>query len=177
MHYGKHDVPLRTVLSLVSSAVAASGIWRMCEAQTDCLSLSPLQWSQPHFCPSSLWSPPGPGCLRQHTRWLAACGHGGHTAVSLPKQLICIFKQQLPTQQNKMLQPLKSGSWMFLCPAMLFAVLQASCDSFVNACILPLASAGLPSQKYLPNILSDIAICFEEQWGSREGGRFFFFLN
>lgn len=80
-------------------------------------------------------------------RWLVACGRGGHTAASLPKQLICIFKQQLPTQQNKMLQPLKSVSWMFLCPVMVFAVLEVSCDSLVNACISPLASAGLPSPR------------------------------
>lgn len=58
---------------------------------------------------------------------------------------------------------------------MLFAVLQASCDSFVNACILPLASAGLPSQKYLPNILSDIAICFEEYRVARKGAVVFYY--
>lgn len=60
----------------------------------------------------------GPGCLRQHL--LAACGCGGHTAQSLPKQLICIFKQQLPTQQNKMLQPLKSESRMGFVPRYIF---------------------------------------------------------
>lgn len=43
-------------------------------------------------------------------------GCGGHTAQSLPKQLICIFKRQLPTQQNKMLQPPEPASRMVFVP-------------------------------------------------------------
>lgn len=82
------------------------------------VSLSPLQWSQPRFCPSSLRSPPGPGCLRQRTHrawWPRRC--------RLPKQLSCILKRQLPTQQNKTLRPLESTGWMVLCPVMVFAVM------------------------------------------------------
>lgn len=43
------------------------------------------------------------------------------------------FKQQLPTQQNKTLQPLQSVSWMVLWPAIFFSVvlLHVSCSDLV----------------------------------------------
>lgn len=124
IHYGKQTFPLERCLP---SAVSVSGIWWMCEAQTDCLSFSPLQWSQPPFCPGGLhWG----GCLRQPA--LAACGYGGHTAQSLPKQLICIFKRRLPTQQNKMLQPPKSVSRMVFVPHYGFGCARTSPGIYQN---------------------------------------------
>lgn len=60
------------------------------------------------------------------------------------------FKQQLPTQQNKMLQPLQSVSWMGLCPAIFFCCF-AACQ-LQRFGILALASAGLPSGSVFPPV-------------------------
>lgn len=57
-----------------------------------------------------------------------------------------------------MLQPLKSESWVGLCPVLVLAVLEFSCDTLGNACVSPLASAGLPPRELFPNGLSNLAV-------------------
>lgn len=152
IRYGKGPFPLEWWLSLASSAVAASGIWRMGEAQKWLsLSLSPSPvistWSS---CP---WSRPrGPG----------RCGR---TAASLPKQLSCIFKRQLQTHHNKNASTSKGCELdVFMpCDATFFCCAQVSCDSLVNACISPLSPAQdcLPKRFVLPQHFVWLG-CFEK---------------
>lgn len=129
IRYGKQDIPLRTMLSLSCLCV-----WDL----TDVWSSNWLSLFFPSPVISTSFLPFLP--VKSTGAWMpetahAACGRGGHTARSLPKQLICIFKRQLPTQQNKTLQPLKSASRMVFVPRYGFGCARTSPQHNFGKCL------------------------------------------